>query len=368
MRTLRLSFVAIGLVLVMFTASTFADYSRGPTPTNAMLEADEGPFDYGRSTVSRWSAGGYGGGTLFYPTNTSEGPFAGIVVCPGYMEGDGAVDWWGPRLASNGFVVMVMQPQSTYTDQPIQRANQILDAVDDMISWNSSRYNAIYGKLDTNRFGLMGHSMGGGGTLIATEDEANNPAIKAAIPLAPYALEKDFSGITAPTMIVACGADGIAPVAQHAKPFYNSLSSSIDKMFVEFAGDSHFCVIDGNSHYALLGKLGVSWMKVFLDEDARYLTFLNDIDYGSDWEISEFYSNRPYYVPGGGDDCQQWTSTNAQHVNAGRAYTQQETVGCDSVTTYYAVGSNTSLGTSGSSTTTLNTSDGGNSYYVGSCP
>lgn len=358
------------LALVMLAGISSADYRRGPNPSDSMLEARTGPFDFERSTVSRLSAGGYGGGTLFYPTNTNEGPFAGIVVCPGYMESDGQVDWWGPRLASNGFVVFVMQPQNTYMNQPSQRGNQMLDALDDLVSWNNSRNHAIYGLLDPNRLGLMGHSMGGGGTLIAAEDEANNPAVKAAIPLAPYALEKDFSRITCPTMIVACGADMIAPVAQHAMPFYRSLSDSIDKMFIEFAGDSHFCVIDGNMHMPTLGKLGIAWMKVFMDEDARYLTFLNDTNYGATMEVSRFQSNRPYSVPGGGTsgDCQQWTSSNDQHVSAGRAYTQQETVGCDTVTTYYAVGSNMSIGTSGYSSTTLHSSDGGNSYYTGSCP
>lgn len=77
----------------------------------------------------------------------------------------------------------------------------------------------------------------------------------------------------------------------------------------------------------------------------------------------------------GGDDgddtdtCEQWSATNDQHVAAGRAYVQSETLGCGTVTTtYYAVGSNINLGASGFATTMLHSTDGGQTYMVGNCP
>ena len=72
--------------------------------------------------------------------------------------------------------------------------------------------------------------------------------------------------------------------------------------------------------------------------------------------------------PSTGTDCQEYTTTNDQHVSAARAYTQSGSSGCDTTaTTYYAVGSDENLGTSGSATTTLKTEDGGQSYRLGSC-
>ena len=72
--------------------------------------------------------------------------------------------------------------------------------------------------------------------------------------------------------------------------------------------------------------------------------------------------------PSSGTDCQEYTTTNDQHVSAARAYTESGSSGCDTAaTTYYAVGSNENLGTSGSATTTLKTEDGGQSYRQGSC-
>ncbi len=274
--------------------STDESYPRGPDPTVAMLEADLGPFDVDTMYVSSWVSG-FDGGTAFYPTNTSEGPFAAIAICPGYTATSSSIDWWGPRLASNGFVVIVIDTNSIY-DQPRSRAAQLMAALNYIVDKNNSSSSPIYGLVDPNRLGVMGHSMGGGGTLIAAD---NNPQLKAAIPLAPWNLSDNFSSVTVPTMIVACENDTIAPVFSHASPFYNSFSTSLKKAFLEIDNGTHFCVVNGNSHYEILGKYGVSWMKRFLDNDTRYSPFLcgepheDDLD-GYFSEISEYRENCPY--------------------------------------------------------------------------
>ncbi len=66
------------------------------------------------------------------------------------------------------------------------------------------------------------------------------------------------------------------------------------------------------------------------------------------------------------EDCLDWTATNSRHVSAGRAYTQNSG-GCTSVSTYFAVGSDENLGTSARARTTLKTEDGGQSYHQGNC-
>src|SRR5712671_3824653 len=71
-------------------------FQRGPDPTVSALEATAGPFAVATSTVA--SGSGFGGGTIYFPTNTTEGPFAVIVDAPGFTEKQSAVNWWGPRL------------------------------------------------------------------------------------------------------------------------------------------------------------------------------------------------------------------------------------------------------------------------------
>ena len=267
-------------------------YQRGPDPTAGMLEACLGPFNYASTRVS--SGSGFGGGTLFFPIKTTEGPFAAIAVCPGYRQTSTSIDWWGPRLASEGFVVIAMNTKWE-GDEPTSRATQLIAALNYVVRQSNQAGSPIYQKVDPNRRGVMGWSMGGGGALIAARD---NPSLKGVIPLAPWTSSpSNFSGVTVPTLIVGCEADILAPVNIHALPFYNSFSSSLPKAYIEFSKDGHFCVTTDNDHYATLGKYGIAWMKRFLDNDIRYEPFLCGAPHKDDLlgqEISAYIEDCPY--------------------------------------------------------------------------
>ena len=261
-------------------------FERGPDPSVAMLEARNGPYTVRSTDVSRFTSG-FGGGTIHYPTGQTE-PMAGIVVIPGFLSGEGSVDWWGPKLASYGFVVMTIATNSGW-DQPPSRARQLNAALDYLVSQNTDRSSPVNGMIDTSRLGAVGWSMGGGGTLrVASEGR-----IKAAIPLAPWDTTR-FSGVQAPTLIFACESDLIAPVRSHASPFYNQLPNDIDKAYVEINNGSHYCANGGGLNNDVLSRFGVSWMKRFLDNDTRYSQFLCGPRHESDRNISEYRGNCPY--------------------------------------------------------------------------
>ena len=213
-----------------------------------------------------------------------------VVVIPGFVSAESSIDWWGPKLASYGFVVMTIDTNTGF-DQPPSRARQINNALDYLVSQNSRSSSPVRGMIDTSRLGVIGWSMGGGGTLrVASEGR-----IKAAIPLAPWDTTSYYASRSqAPTLIFACESDVIAPVFQHASPFYNSLPSSIDKAFVEINGGSHFCANGGSIYNDVLSRFGVSWMKLHLDEDNRYKQFLCGPNHTSDSQISDYRGNCPY--------------------------------------------------------------------------
>lgn len=263
-------------------------YQRGPDPSVSFLEADRGQYSVRSSRVSSLVSG-FGGGTIYYPTGTT-GTMGAVVVIPGFVSAESSIDWWGPKLASYGFVVMTIDTNTGF-DQPPSRARQINNALDYLVSQNSRSSSPVRGMIDTNRLGVIGWSMGGGGTLrVASEGR-----IKAAIPLAPWDTSSYYaSRAQAPTLIFACQADVIAPVFQHASPFYNSLPANIDKAFVEINGGSHFCANGGSIYNDVLGRLGVSWMKLHLDEDNRYKQFLCGPNHTSDFQISDYRGNCPY--------------------------------------------------------------------------
>lgn len=258
-------------------------FQRGPDPSVSMLEARNGPFSVRTSNVSRFTSG-FGGGTIHYPTGTT-GTMGAIVVIPGFVSAESSIDWWGPKLASHGFVVMTIDTNSGF-DQPPSRARQINAALDYLIDQNNARGSAISGMIDPNRLGVVGWSMGGGGSLrVAAEGR-----LSAVIPLAPWDTT-NFRRVNTPALIFACGSDTIAPVRSHASPFYNQIPASTPKAFIEINRGSHYCANGGGSSDAVLSRLGVSWMKLHMDKDERYEQFICGPNHASDRNISEYRGN-----------------------------------------------------------------------------
>jgi dienelactone hydrolase len=251
--------VLVGAGLITASASAV---QIGPNPTKSSLEASRGPFSTSQFTVSRPS--GYGAGTVYYPTNAGA-KVGAIAIVPGFLSYQSSINWWGPRLASHGFVVITID---TYTtgDQPDSRSRQQLAALDQVIALGNTSSSPIYGKVDGSRTGVMGWSMGGGGSLISAK---NRPSIKAAAPQAPWNTSTNFSSVTVPTLIFGCQSDIVAPVATHAIPFYNSMTRN-PKQYLEKTLGDHFCFNNAN---ATVGLKGVAWMKRFVDGDTRYTSF-----------------------------------------------------------------------------------------------
>ncbi len=129
-----------------------------PGPTESSIEALRGPYAVSQTSVSRLSATGFGGGTIYYPTTTADGTFGAIAISPGYTALESSISWLGPRLASQGFVVFTIDTLTTL-DQPGSRGDQLLAALDYLTQRSSVR-----SRIDTSRLGVMGHSMGGGGS------------------------------------------------------------------------------------------------------------------------------------------------------------------------------------------------------------
>ncbi len=236
-------------------------YQRGPNPTLSALDAQRGPYSVATTSVSSLVTG-FGGGTIYYPTTTSEGTFGAVAISPGFTATWSSISWLGPRIASHGFVVIGIETNTLY-DQPAQRGDELLAALDYL-----TRSSSVRSRVDASRLAVAGHSMGGGGTLEASRDR---PSLQAAVPLAPWNLTKSWSDIRVPTLIVGGEADTIAPVSSHSIPFYTSIPSSSEKAFLELNNASHFFPQTVNT---LTGRLAVAWLKRFVDNDTRYDQFL----------------------------------------------------------------------------------------------
>ncbi len=272
---------AVAATLVV-CASASAQYEKGPNPTASALERN-GSFSTGTSSVSSLSATGFGGGNLYYPT--ASGTYGAIAICPGFTATSSSLAWLGPRLASHGFIVLIINTNSTL-DQPDSRGRQLKAATDYLVAQNSRTGSPIRGKVDTSRLAVGGHSMGGGGTLEAVRD---NPGYKAGVPLAPWNTTKSFSRITVPTLIIGGSADTVAPDGQHSIPFYTSIPSSTPKIFMELRGASHFFPQSSDPN---VSRFTISWYKRWLDLDTRYSQFLNTTP--SSTAVSDFRKSQTF--------------------------------------------------------------------------
>lgn len=246
----------------LFALATAAEAVQiGPDPTSASVQAD-GPFAVSTQTLR---GNGFGGATVYSP-NTA-GKYAIVAFCPGFTARQDSIAVMGRRLATHGFIVATIDTNSTF-DQPPSRATQLIAALNAVAAITTG---PAAGKLDTSRRVVTGHSMGGGGTIIAA---TNNPSLLAAVALAPWSQNtKNFSGDRVPTQISVGSNDNVAPAGQHSNQFYNSMNQN-RKLECIITGEDHFFVQENPADQPS-SMLQISWIKRFADGDTRYSQFLN---------------------------------------------------------------------------------------------
>ena len=260
------------------TSSTTTTTTAGG-PTAADLERN-GPHPYASFAVADASTPGFGAATIYHPTTT--GTFGGIAISPGFTGTQSSVSWYGPRLASHGFVVITIDTSSRY-DYPPARATQLLAALDYLTGSSAAR-----DKVDAGRLAVMGHSMGGGGAIEASNTRRT---LKASIPLTPWHTTKSWPGVQTPTLVIGAESDGTAPVSTHAIPLYEGLTGAAERAYLELDNASHSVPTSAN---ALISRFSVAWLKRFVDGNTAYDAFLCPPPPAGTTGISQYRSTCPH--------------------------------------------------------------------------
>ena len=256
-------------ILLVSCATAGPGISLGPAPTIASLSGD-GVFEVGTYTDFP-DAPEFGDATIYYPLSTTM-PVGGVAIAPGYTETQRHINWWGPRLASHGYAVLVLDTNDR-RERPDVRADALIAAVRILKSENHRDGSPLRGRIDDGKMAIMGHSMGGGGTLIAAHEHSDE--IQAAIPFTPWQPDGVFDGITVPTLVMAGSADRVADAADHAWPHFLSIPESTTKVYMEIDGGSHYIADSSRGpDLATIGRYGIAWLKLYLDGDERYRGFI----------------------------------------------------------------------------------------------
>jgi predicted dienelactone hydrolase len=260
--------LALG-AMTLSTALMAAGFERGPAPTEASL-LGQGPYAVASAKVA--SPSGFGSATVYYPSASTEGKFGLVGLAPGFLSWPGLYTWLATRLASHGFVVVNMGTKTLF-DTPEPRGVQLLAALKQVSTLAQAGSVPYAAMTDTTRQAVMGHSAGGGGSLTAAQA---TPSLKAAVPMTPASNVSDFSGVQVPTLILACEKDTIAPNDTFSAKYYPTLSTSIDRAYLELAGADHLCPtsLAKASVQNLVAKTAISWLKRYVDEDRRYQAFI----------------------------------------------------------------------------------------------
>jgi pimeloyl-ACP methyl ester carboxylesterase len=233
---------------------------RGPNPTLAMIEASRGPFATAQQNVS--PGNGFNGGVVYSPTDTSQGTWGALAIVPGYTAKCAKEEaWMGPWLSSFGFVVICIETNSP-NDWDTARGQQLLAALD----WLTTR-SPVKNRVDPNRLSVLGHSMGGGGMVYATE---HRPSLKAGIGLAPFSPSQNMSSERVPTLVLGGQKDPTVTPSMLAG-LYATMPSATKSAFAQISGADHLFYTHPNN---VQMKLIIPWLKIFVDGDNRYEQFL----------------------------------------------------------------------------------------------
>ena len=224
-------------------------------------------YQIGHSTItfndpSRSGGFGSGGGPgrqiqteIYYPSytageNTAVATFPNfpvIVFGHGFAMGwDAYANIW-QHLAPQGYILAFVRTEGSLIPAPSHGdfGDDLALVATKMLALNGTAGSPFNGKVK-QKVVIMGHSMGGGATMLAAE---NNAAIAGIVGLAPAETNPSAvsvcGNINVPALIFSGSNDGVTPPIDNHLPMYQGLASSC-KSYVSITGGAHCYFANSN--------------------------------------------------------------------------------------------------------------------------
>jgi dienelactone hydrolase len=229
------------LIATSFSLSLFAQYQVGHTTITFNDPARTGGFGSGGGSGRQIQT------EIYYPATTAgdnvalvAGQFPVITFGHGFaMSWDAYSNIW-QRYAAKGYILAFPRTEGGLIPSPSHGdfGTDLRQVAEKMLALNTNASSIFNGKVAQKAL-IMGHSMGGGATMLAA---ANNSNIVGIVGLAPAETNPEATlaapNVTVPALIFSGTADGVTPAAEHHTPIYNGLASSC-KNFVNITGGGH---------------------------------------------------------------------------------------------------------------------------------
>jgi pimeloyl-ACP methyl ester carboxylesterase len=224
-------------------------------------------YQIGHSTLtfndpSRSGGFGSGGGPgrqiqteIYYPSytageNTAVATFPNfpvIVFGHGFAMGwDAYANIW-QHLAPQGYILVFVRTEGSLIPAPSHGdfGDDLALVATKMLALNGAAGSPFNGKVK-QKVVIMGHSMGGGATMLAAE---NNTSIAGIVGLAPAETNPSAvsvcGNINVPALIFSGSNDGVTPPIDNHLPMYQGLASSC-KSYVSITGGAHCYFANSN--------------------------------------------------------------------------------------------------------------------------
>lgn len=192
---------------------------------------------------------------LYYPSDVAgtNVPFtAQPLSAPIVVFGHGFVMTWDAyaniwqSLVPAGYVVAFPTTEGSFAPSHLEFGKDLAFTVTAIQAEGQTSGSTLYGHVDSAAC-VMGHSMGGGSSLLAVQYNSSIRALAnlAAAETNPSAIAA-ASNITIPALLFAGANDCVAPPTAHQLPMYLALSSGC-KTYISITGGSHCQMADNNT-------------------------------------------------------------------------------------------------------------------------
>jgi predicted dienelactone hydrolase len=215
---------------------------------------------------------------IAYPCETSDGAFPALTFTGGLTNVKEQVAWLADHVVTYGFILIVMTPTNNMSLTTDVWKKAMLGGLQMLESENNRPSSPIYHLVDLDRLGIMGFSMGGGGTLKAANTMGEK--IKTALSLAPHEAPVNpsmYTHISVPTVVTTGTRDRICP-RDSVWTIFNCLPNDIERLFVNFTKAHHvdwMNMLGDRETHDRFKTFIVSWLKYYLAGDSSYGTYLS---------------------------------------------------------------------------------------------
>ncbi len=191
---------------------------------------------------------------LYYPASTggqggtydpSGGPYPSVSFGHGFLQSVEQYQSTLQHLATHGYFVIASRSQGGLFPSHAAFAADLRHCLTWLEQADANPASWLYQQVDTQRFALSGHSMGGGCSLLAAAADTRVRVVvnMAAAETNPSAVSA-MPGIAVPIRLISGSQDSVTPLSQHGQLMYNAAAAP--KQLPIIQGGYHCGFVDQN--------------------------------------------------------------------------------------------------------------------------